>query len=298
MPSENVSLAILFADISQSTQLYETLGDKAAQKLVSNCISFFSALTNKHQGTVLKTIGDEVMCTFPDANLAVRAAISMQQTIEELPVPKAGLDPPNIRVGIHFGSVIQKGRDIFGDSVNLAARLVSLAKARQILTTEQTKKMLLPNIDATIRRIDTTAVKGKRKELNIYEVIWEQQDVTLLSEEPPSSIFSITRLKMRYRNQVIELDETRPVFTLGRHKDNDLSVNDILASRTHARIEYRRGRFVLMDQSTNGTYVFTKGQGNICIRRDELFLHGGGIICLGHPVNLDSPSAIHFECES
>jgi adenylate cyclase len=298
MPSENVSLAILFADISQSTQLYETLGDKAAQELVSKCISFFSALTNEHQGTVLKTIGDEVMCTFPDANLAVRAAISMQQAIEEMPVPKAEIYPPYIRVGIHFGSVIQKGKDIFGDSVNLAARLVSLAKPRQILTTEQTKKKLLPNIDATIRRIDTTTVKGKRKELNIYEVIWEQQDVTVIAEEPPPSISSISRLKMRYGNQVIELDGTRPVFTMGRHRDNDLSVDDILASRTHARIEYRRGRFVLLDQSTNGTYVFTKGHGNICIRRDELLLHGGGIICLGHPVKSDSPSAIHFECES
>ena len=62
---ETATLAILFADIAKSTHLYETLGDKMAQNLIGRCLTLFSRVAEAHQGTVIKTIGDEIMCTFP-----------------------------------------------------------------------------------------------------------------------------------------------------------------------------------------------------------------------------------------
>ncbi|MCD4716691.1 MAG: hypothetical protein K8R45_08115, partial [Desulfobacterales bacterium] len=62
---ETDTLAILFADIAKSTNLYETLGDKIAQNLIGTCLSLFSDVTARYNGTVIKTIGDEIMCTFP-----------------------------------------------------------------------------------------------------------------------------------------------------------------------------------------------------------------------------------------
>ena len=74
MSPETATLAILFADISRSTQIYETVGDKAAQELVGDCLARLSEVTVQHQGTVIKKIGDEIMCTFPTANQALAAA--------------------------------------------------------------------------------------------------------------------------------------------------------------------------------------------------------------------------------
>ena len=125
---QTVTLAILFADVAKSTHLYETLGDKVAQKLIGACVTLMSDVTKKHNGKVIKTIGDEVMCTFEDANDAVEAGMEMHQELEEMTIEdRPGFPPPNIYVGIHLGSVISEGGDVFGDAVNVAARMVSQA---------------------------------------------------------------------------------------------------------------------------------------------------------------------------
>ena len=55
-----------------------------------------------------------------------------------------------------------------------------------------------------------------------------------------------------------------------------------MASRVHCKIEYRRGQFFLIDQSTNGTYVTVEGDAEIMLKREQLLLRGRGVICLGH----------------
>lgn len=171
MLQQSLTLAILFADISGSTSLYETLGDEDAHKLVSTCIHELSGVVADHRGTVIKTIGDGIMCTFPATDKAIEAAIAMQESIDSLP-----LSPPenhinvNIRIGIHWGPVIKQNYDVFGDAVNVAARMVSRAKSRQILTTQQTVDNLPEGCAANIKRIDRTTIKGKAGEVSIFEI--------------------------------------------------------------------------------------------------------------------------------
>ena len=298
MPKETENLAVLFADISRSTQIYDLLGDEAGQKLVADCLNLLAEVAESHQGTVIKTIGDEAMCSFPSANLAVLAGKDMHESLEKAPAlkqPRVGT--PTIRVGIHLGPVIRTDDDVFGDAVNVAARMVALAKPRQILTTEQTVEELTPEAQAMIRRIDKTTVKGKRERLNIYEVVWEQHEVTVMLQNPLATLALECPLKLRFEDQTVELDRSRPDATMGRHRDNDFVVDDGLASRVHARIEQRRGKFILIDQSTNGTYVLLEGKEPVCLRRDELPLHGSGMICLGRPLDEESPLAIYFNCD-
>jgi class 3 adenylate cyclase len=291
-------LAILFADISSSVQIYEILGDEAAQKLLASCLSLLSEVTTKYQGTVIKTIGDEVMCTFPNADLAREAAKDMQLSFDKLPITTPpGLAPPSLRVGFHVGPVVRQGDDVFGDAVNLAARMVSLAKPRQILTTEQTVEALTLSEPATVRCIDTTRVRGKREEVSIHEVIWEQMDVTLMSEGAIGPDSPQARLNIRFGDELIQIERGRPFISLGRHQSNDLVVDEVFASRSHCRIEYRRGKFVLVDQSTNGTYVSIEGGESAFLRRDEMALRGSGIIGLGRQVESDSTGAVHFSHE-
>ena len=292
-------LAILFADIAKSTHIYETLGDKTAKNLIDASISLLSEVTAKYQGTVIKTIGDEIMCTFPTANEAVEAAIEMHQSLGDMPFPEnPDFGSPNIYVGIQFGTVIKEGGDIFGDAVNLASRMVALAKQRQIITTEGTLKLLSAERQSTARCIDKTTVKGKSGGIRIYEVVWEAHDLTVMATTSPEIPTIKSCLELTYQGQTIELDENRPSATLGRQRHNDVVVNDSRVSRSHARIEYNRGKFTLIDQSSNGTMVQIQEEKSILLKREETQLLGNGVIGLGRDVTPESETAVHFAIKS
>jgi hypothetical protein len=283
MPQKKVIFTILFADIVKSSQFYEILGDKSADTV------------SQHQGSVVKTIGDEVMCIFPDADRAVKAAKAMQQVLEKTPdVDTAKLSMPNIHIGIHTGPVIKKGDDIFGDAVNLAARMVALAKPRQILITEQTVQTLTPEYQSSVRYVDKDTIKGKSRELKIYEFLWEINDLTVMLDRSSTSLVLQSCLELRYGDNIVRVDQRQPSITMGRQKHNDLVLDYERISRSHARIEYRREKFVLIDQSSNGTYVHPQDEDGIYIKRDEVRLSGTGIISLGRMAAPGSPGAIHF----
>ncbi len=259
------------------------------------CLSRLSDVACQHQGSVIKTIGDEVMCTFPDADHAVNAAKTMQEAIEKMPdIDNTDLGTPNIYIGIHTGPVIMEDNDIFGDSVILAARMVALAKPRQILITEQTVKALTPEYKAFVRYIDKETIKGKRGKLKIYEYIWEQDDVTVILGRSSASLVLQSCLELRCGNLIIKVDHLQPSITIGRQSHNDLVLDYERISRSHARIEYRREKFVLIDHSSNGTYVHSQGKNVIHINRDEVQLSGTGIISLGRKASPGSPGAIHY----
>lgn len=295
MTRKTGTLAILFADVAKSTHIYETLGNKDAKDLIDSCLSLLRKVTINHKGKVIKEIGDEIMCVFPSALDAVEAAKDMHQALEDMPaLDKPGYTSPNIYVGIQYGPVIIESGDVFGDAVNVAARMVALAKQRQIITTEETVKALPSGHGFDVNCIDKTTVKGKSGEMNIYEVIWEQQDLTVMIADGQESGVIKARLELKFEGQVLELDENRPSVTLGRQAHNDVVVNDSRVSRSHSRIEYRRGKFVLIDQSSNGTFLLVQGKQGITIKRDEAQLIGSGIIGLGRDVTPESPLAVHY----
>lgn len=295
MTRESITLAILFADVAKSTHLYETLGNTAAKNLIGSCIALFTRITVQHHGTVIKTIGDEIMCTFPTADDAVEAAIEMNRELEMLSVPDMpGAAPPNIYVGFQYGPVIREDNDVFGDAVNVAARMVSLAKQRQIVTTGETVNYLKPKHKNATRIIDKTTVKGKSGEIDIHEVVWEQQDATVMVDDSRDAMTIQSKMEIKFQGQVVEVDQNHPSATLGRQGHNDVVVNDNRVSRSHARIEYNRGKFVLIDQSTNGTFALIQNKKALNLKRDEAPLIGSGIIGLGREVTPDSPLAIHY----
>jgi adenylate cyclase len=298
MLEEPEALAVLFADISRSTLLYEALGDLAAQEGVANCLRLLAEIAAAHRGTLIKTIGDAVMCTFPRADLAVAAAKAMQLALVESPVIRhPGVTGPPIHIGIHLGPVLCKNEDVFGDAVNVAARLLELAKAHQILATGQTVETLDPEAQVMTRCLGSTTVKGKREEYELYEIIWEPRELTVLVRSAEASAPEEASLTLRLHDRAIELGRMRPGATMGRHRENDLVVDDIFVSRIHARIEYRKGKFFVVDMSTNGTYLLARGEESICLHRAEHSLQGEGFIGLGREVDPESPLVIRFSCE-
>ncbi len=299
MPRENVTLTTLFADIAESTLIYDKLGNKEALKVVGSCLSLLSEAVIKNGGSVIKTIGDAIMCTFENVDNAVLAAVEMNRNLAEMPfICKPGIHPPNIYVGLQRGPVIREDEDVFGDAVNVAATAVNLAKQRQIVTTEETVEALNSELKKMARYIDEAIIKGKPGGVKIYEIMWEQKDETVMVDVPLDALVTESRMALRIGNKIIEVGQSRPKVTLGRQKHNDVVVDDIRVSRTHARIEYRRGKILLIDQSKNGTYAIIQGGKIISLRRDEALLSGSGIISLGREMVTESTVEkllIHFE---
>jgi adenylate cyclase len=297
---KDIELAILFADVVGSTRLYELMGDLRARDMVSICIEVMRSATEQRHGTVIKTMGDEVMATFPSADEALNAAAQMQQQISNHAQLKVDGQPVAIRIGCHFGSVVLESRDVFGSTVHTANRMTSQAKAGQIITTAATVERLSPEWRAACRLIDTAPIKGQGNEVPLYEVLWQTEDAT--SMVPAIALKGRqaggARLRLRWLDQEVVVDDRRPAVTIGRAEDNDLVVKGNLISRLHARIELSRNKLVLIDQSTNGTFVQTLGGEESFVRRDSLQLKGEGLIGLGRLPESDSAQTIRFACET
>lgn len=291
MAVPTADLCILFADISGSTRLYELLGDEAARHKVLDCLEAMADVVEGFQGRVIKTVGDEIMCTFVDVDQAARASGEMHSTLQEDMTSNsdAGSLLLAIRVGMHFGPAIIETNDVFGDAVNVAARMVALAKPMQVLTTAATVDLMSPEVRATTRFIDRTPVRGKKDNIDIFEVLWQQEDVTRMQADAVSAE-PAGELRLAYAQIVLRVNESRPVAVLGRSKGADLSIGEALASRQHMRVECRRGRFFVVDHSTNGTYLRADGQ-EFFLRREEMQLPGQGEISLGRPFS-DAPGDI------
>jgi len=296
---KDIELAILFADVVGSTRLYELMGDLRARDMVAICIDVMRSATEQRRGTVIKTMGDEVMSTFPSADEALNAAAQMQQQISSHAQLKVDGQPVSIRIGCHFGPVMLENRDVFGATVHTANRMTSQAKAGQIITTAATVERLSPEWRASCRQIDIASIKGQGNEVVLYEVLWQSEDVT--SMVPAISMNSrpvrLLRLRLRANDRDLVIDEQHSSITIGRAEDNDVVIKGNLISRLHARIEINRNKFVLIDQSTNGTFVQTADGEESFVRRDSLQIKGEGTIGLGRLPEQDSPQTIRFVCE-
>lgn len=288
---------IVFADIVGSTHLFEKYGNVRAQHLVSKALALLIDVTTAHGGTLIKTIGDEVMATFEDRGSAFEAVSRMPAVIREDPTLAAiGL---SIKVGLHFGEVVTRDNDVFGDAVNVAARMTALAKADQILTTRSTVQGLSPEAPFALRSLGPMKVRGKKQAIEVIEVLWQddQKERTIL-DLPAYRPQTKTRLIVHYQQARLVIDTDQPFFRLGRDERSDLVVEQEWVSRGHARIEFNGNHFVLIDSSTNGTYLRLGADETIFLHHDQIPLHHEGFINLGRDPSLDEDGAIRFVCES
>jgi adenylate cyclase len=288
---------VLFADISGSTALYEKLGDTAAQQLIGLRLDKIAATVQTHHGRVIKCIGDELMCAFVNPNDAAHCATSIHDMLEQQTNP-GGLDL-KVRIGMHHGPVLDRDNDLFGDAVNVAARIASLAKAQQTLTTAQTVAALAPAEATMTRRLDQTPVKGKTEMLILHEVIWRPDNLTILATHRTQSLAGQSeRLVLTYQGQTRAIrGDHQTSFALGRDAGCHLAIGSTVASRQHAKIQHRHGKFILVDHSANGTYVSLPDIDNLFLHREELPLFGSGVIACGEKIQPDSAHLIRFACE-
>jgi adenylate cyclase len=295
MSEQGSEAAVMFADVSGSTKLYETAGDAVAHAAIEKCIKVMSEKTVLAKGRVIKTIGDEIMAAFPTADAAADAAIEIQTAIGELEM--VGTTKIGVRIGFNFGPIVERDGDVFGDNVNLAARLSHVAIREQIVTSKDTVMRMSPMLKANTRGITTIQVKGKAEEIQVYELMWQQsEDATQMASH--KSIYKPKNAKLRLMTSSGEviLSQEKPNLAMGRDASADLVVRERMASRAHGKIERRLDKFVLTDHSANGTFITIEGDKEIILRREEFTLRGHGWIAFGQ-TRSSATDVIEFFCE-
>ncbi|MCI3950532.1 MAG: adenylate/guanylate cyclase protein [Burkholderiales bacterium] len=289
-------MSVLFADISGSTKLYDTLGDTRAKALVDECIGIMRSIVARYKGRVIKTIGDEVMCILPDADSGHLAATDMQLKVASLEV--VANVRRAIRVGFHFGAVIEENGDVFGDTVNMAARMAGLAKGMQIITTRATVDRLSPALRSSTRGIAALSVKGKGDDVDVCEVIWQSGEDLTMATASIAQTAKAVKLQLKHGAKEFVLEQANSGIAVGRDASCQIVLADRMASRVHARIERRRDKFFLVDQSTNGTFVNFVGEVEIVLRREEVMLRGQGRVTFGHSLSESAEETLDFVVQS
>lgn len=296
-PINNTQLeqVVLFADVSGSTRLYEVLGDARAFAAIHGCLDILRQLTVAHGGRVVKNIGDEIMAVFPSALIATHAACEMQLQVDsQPPIDKVRVA---IRIGYHFGPVLesQTDGDVFGDTVNVAARLAGIAQAQQIMTSESTVLLLPPIIRSSTRRFSNLPIKGKNDSIAVCEVLWQDsEEMTMMVGNTFSNSVLEPTLSVSHQGQTWQMDKSKSLLTIGRDELADIVVADRRASRMHARIERRGEKFIFVDLSSNGSFILVNGETEIQLRREEFVMRESGHISLGHAYQADPTEIIEF----
>jgi adenylate cyclase len=294
---------ILFADVSGSTRLFETKGDVEARRLIAMVLTALSDICVQHGGRVIKTIGDEIMCTLPNAINGILASVEMQRKMtRDINFVRENLA---IRIGFHHGEALEENGDVYGDAVNTAARMASLAKREQIVTTLSTTKVSSGKMPET-RSLGKARVNGKLFALDIVDVIWQEdtagmttvQTAIKMGDLPGMNEAKIATITLRHRGKLIELTQNSEPFMMGREPTNGLTVEADWVSRSHVQIEFKRGHFMLIDRSTNGTYLLQGQEEELKLHRDEMHLRKTGTISMGQSCAINTHDLIYFETDT
>src|SRR5712691_2817008 len=202
---------VLFADVSCTA--------------ISHCIEQLRKAAESGGGRVVKLIGDEVMVLFATPDAAARAAAKMHQCIEALPAV-AGAEP-GLRVGFHSGPIARCDRDVVGDTVKLAARLVEQAQKGQTLTSQQTAAQLSTGMRPFLRDLQRVALIDKAETIRLCEMLKTSLNGAARARE----VKARTMVRLAYDDQVVVCSHETPRIVIGRQKDCNLVIGDKLASR-------------------------------------------------------------------
>ncbi len=296
MAREEQTVAVLIADVCGSTPLYESSGNFKALDLIAECLDNISRVVEAEGGVVLRSKGDDVLCTFPSSDSAVRAASMMVDG-------QAG-SPLEIHVGINYGPIVHDRGGIFGDVVNIAARMQSLAKPGEIITTEAVYERLSDRMRRQVRLLDVQTVKGKSQPMNIYAVFKDDTQVTYYVGEDgrhtvhPKNVYKASgpkvNITLEFGDRTIVRRDGGPGFHIGRAGSCDLVIDEPCVSRDHALLTVRRGKVLLTDMSSTGTWIAQADGDPILLRRDVMQLANDGIISLGLRPKKNGPTMISY----
>ena len=295
-PAHALSRTWMFIDISGSVSRYSDRGYTEAHALNAECLELFTQAVESRGGQVVKRIGDAVLSVFDEAQPALDAALASLDALANPETPWSGRGL-HARAGINHGPVIEDGGDVYGDVVNVAARLVNLASADEVLLSEAAFGGLADEARGRAQRVDALALRGKDDMIATFRFRWTGSDpptedtgLTSMGDAEPTLLVP-RRLRLRLGEQFVDLGPEQRRARLGRSRDNDIVVSHPSVSRAHAEVLLRGHSFVLVDKSVNATSVRVTGSSPVRSVREQVTLVGRGAIVLGRA----DEDVIHFD---
>lgn len=290
-PSPPSELTVLFADIAGSTRLYERAGDTHAHRLVANCLQVMRREIEGSHGRVVKHTGDGLMAVFTNPNCTAEAALRVHHAVTEIPARVS--ERVSVRIAFHTGSVIERGDDVFGDTVNITARLLELASPGRAITSAETQRRLLQEWRSLTHPLQSRSLRGISRLTELYELVCESSGDLTVVQSLDLDLGAAPELRLDFGGRSVFLNGAHPSIRLGRDPGCGLRVSDGRASREHAHIELRGDKFVLIDRSSNGTFVTIDGEREFVLSHEEVVLHHCGRLALGRSC-LESTQTIAF----
>lgn len=297
-----VNTTVVFADLTGSTGVFESLGNAKATEAVTRLTQWIGKVCEAHGGRVVKTLGDGVLIVFPEAIEAVEAVVELQNNLPKRVQSWPDSHRMKLKVGVASGDIVEVDGDCYGDAVNVASRLSDMCDADEIWTTDAVIDQV-SHMATRYRSLGLLNIRGKAEPMAVYSIDWEEETSEFLTVQaslnmlkPPVDT-SATTIELSWLVNKASYPSERMPIQLGRVIETDFVVNDPRVSRTHARIEWRHGSFVLVDVSSYGTWIrFTGDAGSteLVLRREECVLHGSGEIGLGAPFSDFSAPIVAF----
>lgn len=287
----------MFADLSGSAALYESLGNERASKVVSRLTRWMGDIVVAHGGRVVKELGDGVLSVFVEASAAITAAAALQRSHQANLARWAEPLRMAVRIGIASGEVMELDGDTYGDAVNVASRLCERALANEVWVTDATAVDAGAVPQVQFRRLGAFDIRGKSESQVVYQADWRQdlpQDALTQHAGLSSLVAPIDHgaasVELAWLDDMRRFGSEETPVHIGRLPEADCFVHDPRVSRTHARIDWRQGCFTLTDVSSFGSWVrFDGSETEVRLRRDACMLHGSGQISLGTPFGADAP---------
>lgn len=158
---------IMFTDIADSTTIAETIGDARWSRAVNAHVRAVQGIIEDHGGTLVKSLGDGTMSSFPSARAALSCAIALQRAMGD------DISEPHlmIRIGLHTGDLIEQDGDMFGTVVNKAARIAAIANPGDIRLSDATR-IMVGSGEFTFADPIATPIKGLEGEHTLHRLDW------------------------------------------------------------------------------------------------------------------------------
>ena len=292
---KGVWAVILLADISGSTPFYEAVGNTEAQRLISQELARLQAAIRDEGGVVVRQKGDDVLGYFDDASRALRALRAMLSGPSE-PVL-------SIHAGLHYGQIVLAEGDIFGQAVNLTARLAALANDGEALLSRSFFDLLSAGETASLRALGQVRLKGVGDPIDVFSLLADESSMQTSMSLPASgtgrrkssaSMLPNVAVVLTHDHKSQTCREAESVL-IGRSTECSIVLSHPWISRKHAVVSVLDGKFILEDRSASGTYVSMDGGHEFYLRRESIVLTGNGTI--SPAVRLAQPEAdpISFE---
>lgn len=189
--SSRQDVTIMFTDIEGSTQLWDKGGDLKGRLMVDMHNRLVHPVIRKYKGKIIKNIGDSVMARFASPDNALKAAIGIQQILKNQRDNDSTF-AINVRIGLHTGKALVEKNDVFGDVVNVAARVESFGEGGHICVSGATA-MKVKHKEYFLKQVDSFVPKGKRKTIAVFQSDWIKHDSLINGIKIGSTMHMIIR---------------------------------------------------------------------------------------------------------